>query len=236
MVVACIALAVTLSGVSYAAATLANNSVGTAQLKNNAVNSAKVANDSLTGTDINESTLAGVDAASLGGHSASDFEMAGGSDSYVVGGGTWISRTGVGRDNVQVTKGGATQWCTYPGATSGGLPAAYQDIHLPQGATLTEVSLDYRDDAASTASNGTATLTRLPLFDEGGTAGDVFSMTLSSVGIGEVLTVKDDTPGEANPTVAVIDNTRYAYSLTINTTTGLTGVAICSARIDYNLP
>ena len=62
LVVACLALLVSLGGTSFAAATqLARNSVGTAQLKanavtnakirNNAVNSAKVANRSLLRTD-----------------------------------------------------------------------------------------------------------------------------------------------------------------------------------------
>lgn len=51
MVVACIALGITLSGVGYAAVVLPKNSVGTAQLKNNAVNSAKVKNRTLLGAD-----------------------------------------------------------------------------------------------------------------------------------------------------------------------------------------
>jgi hypothetical protein len=62
MIVACLALLVSLGGTSFAAATqLAKNSVGTAQLRNNAVtnpkirnnaiNSAKVANRSLLRTD-----------------------------------------------------------------------------------------------------------------------------------------------------------------------------------------
>ena len=115
MVVACIALAVTLSGVSYAAA-LAKNSVGSAQLKDNAVGTKKVADNALTGSDINESTLAGgsitgVNAALLGGHPASDFELAsagGGSDSYVVSGGAWNDRDGTGRNGVQATYSGAS--------------------------------------------------------------------------------------------------------------------------------
>lgn len=52
MVVACLALAVSLSGVGYAVSTaLPRNSVGPAQLKANAVNSAKVRNGSLRGVD-----------------------------------------------------------------------------------------------------------------------------------------------------------------------------------------
>jgi hypothetical protein len=52
MVVACLALAISLSGITYAVSTaLPRNSVGTVQLKNNAVNSAKVKNASLRAVD-----------------------------------------------------------------------------------------------------------------------------------------------------------------------------------------
>jgi hypothetical protein len=52
LVVACLALAISLSGAAYAVSTaLPRNSVGTVQLKNNAVNSAKVRNASLRAVD-----------------------------------------------------------------------------------------------------------------------------------------------------------------------------------------
>jgi hypothetical protein len=52
LVVACLALAVALSGTAVAVSTaLPRNSVGTVQLKNNAVNSAKVKNASLRAAD-----------------------------------------------------------------------------------------------------------------------------------------------------------------------------------------
>jgi hypothetical protein len=51
MIVACVALAVALGGVSYAASQLPANSVGTPQLKANAVNSSKVLNGSLLKAD-----------------------------------------------------------------------------------------------------------------------------------------------------------------------------------------
>ena len=52
MVVACLALLISLSGAAYAVSTaLPRNSVGPAQLKNNAVNSAKVRNGSLRAAD-----------------------------------------------------------------------------------------------------------------------------------------------------------------------------------------
>jgi hypothetical protein len=63
MTVACLALAVALSGVSYAAVALPRNSVGTAQLKRNAVTSPKVRDNALTGNDINEARLGQVPSA-----------------------------------------------------------------------------------------------------------------------------------------------------------------------------
>jgi hypothetical protein len=52
LVIACLALAISLSGAAYAVSTaLPRNSVGTAQIKNNAVNSAKVKNASLRAVD-----------------------------------------------------------------------------------------------------------------------------------------------------------------------------------------
>ena len=59
MVVACLALAIALSGVGYAAITIPRNSVGTNQLKANAVTSPKVGLNALTGNDIAEATLQG---------------------------------------------------------------------------------------------------------------------------------------------------------------------------------
>jgi len=63
MIVACLALAVTLTGTSYAASRLPANSVGTKQLKKNAVTSAKVKKDALTGADVREGTLGQVPSA-----------------------------------------------------------------------------------------------------------------------------------------------------------------------------
>jgi len=57
MVVACIGLAVALSGTGYAVTALPRGSVGTAQLKANAVNSQKVKNGSLLGADFKAGQL-----------------------------------------------------------------------------------------------------------------------------------------------------------------------------------
>lgn len=57
MIVACVALVVSLGGTSYAAITLPAGSVGTKQLKNDAVVGSKVKNGSLTLSDIKTSSL-----------------------------------------------------------------------------------------------------------------------------------------------------------------------------------
>jgi hypothetical protein len=71
MVVACLALAVALSGTGYAVAKLPRNSVGTAQLKANAVMSSKVAPNSVRGDDVVESSLQGIPTRALAGGSCS---------------------------------------------------------------------------------------------------------------------------------------------------------------------
>jgi hypothetical protein len=71
LIVACVALAVALSGVGYAAVVLPQNSVGTVQLKKDAVVGSKVKKNALTGADVKESSLAQVpNAAKLGGRRA----------------------------------------------------------------------------------------------------------------------------------------------------------------------
>jgi hypothetical protein len=63
MVVACLALAISLGGTSYAAIKLPKNSVGAKQLKKNAVTGPKIKNNAITGADVNEASLAQVPAA-----------------------------------------------------------------------------------------------------------------------------------------------------------------------------
>jgi len=67
MVVACIALAVALSGASYAAIVLPKNSVGAKQLKKNAVTTPKVKNNAITGAKVKNNAITGakVDEATL---------------------------------------------------------------------------------------------------------------------------------------------------------------------------
>jgi hypothetical protein len=261
MVVACIALAIALSGVGYAAITIPKNSVGTAQLKNNAVsnaklqgssvgngklqnnavNGAKVADGSLTGDDIDQASLDAVDAATLGGLSSDDFLQVPetGYDSYVASGSSWVDRDGAGRGHVSITyNADKTTLCTTTGASTGTEAAAYQDVHLPGGAKITTMFLDYVDDAGTTTANGTVTLVRQPIFtgDGNNTNQTLFSATLSDVvPAGSLNTAADTQTPPAAPAVAIVDNENYAYTLMANPGTNA-GVAYCSVKITYELP
>ncbi len=252
MVVACIALAVALSGVSYAAVHIKKNSVGTAHLKNgavtaakikaNAVTSAKVADNSLTGADINESSLQGVDAASVGGIEPDDLlvKTPDHTDAFVASGATWVDRDGAGRDHVSATLGANTQICTLTGASTAGNASAYQDIHLPQGAQITEIVAEYVDDAATTGSNGTVGLVRQTLFSEqAGTQLEIFTATLANTGsaaaAGLAAVGTDQSPIGNNFANAIVDNTQYSYALYANPGTNA-GVAFCGVKVSYELP
>ncbi len=57
MVVAMLALFVSLGGVSYAATKLAKNSVGARQIKNKAIGTAKIKNNAVTSTKVRNGTL-----------------------------------------------------------------------------------------------------------------------------------------------------------------------------------
>lgn len=252
MVVACIALAVALSGVSYAASHLARNSVGTVHLKDgavtaakiraNAVNGSKVANNSLTGADINEGTLQGVDAATVGGIEPDDLlvKTPDHTDAFVAAGGSWVDADGADRTPVNATLANSTQVCTRTGASVSGASAAYQDVHLPQGALITGIVAEYIDDAGTTNSNGSVGLVRQPLFSEQqGSQLEVFTAGLINTGSGLAAGLPgigtDSSPAGNNFANATVDNTRYAYSLQANPGTN-TGVAFCNVKVTYELP
>jgi hypothetical protein len=236
MVVACIALAIALSGASYAAVTLPKNSVGTKQLKKNAVTSVKVqdgtisggdvANGSLKGDDIDESSLQGVDAATLGGHSASDFSMASSEanpqfDAYVAGGADWIDANSAGRSLVTLTRFSAppapstTQVCTQPGAASAAQTiGASQSVHLVNGSKITGIVVDFADDALSLAGNGTVSLTRMPIYSSNGDMQDILTATLANQATGgSTFTATDGLIPFNHPEYAIVDNTKYVYTL-----------------------
>ena len=159
-----------------------------------------------------------------------------GGDAYVASGSSWVDRDGANRAHVQLSLGGRSTWCTTTGASTGTEAAAYQDVHLPQGAKITTMTVDYRDDAGAATSNGTVTLTRQPIFSSEGTNNDVLVATLQDVKpAGSLFTVADTQVAATPAGLAIVDNDTYAYTLQAQPGT-LSGVAYCSVKVTYELP
>jgi hypothetical protein len=200
---------------------------------------------SLLADDIDQTTLTEIDAATLGGFTADDFVKTpeAGSDAFVASGLGWIDADGLNMSRVQATYESRTTWCTKTGAQSGLLePSATQDIHLPQGAIVTEMNVDYLDDAVSASSNGVARLTRQPIFSG---SGDGVNQTLLEASlpnvtapaggpnVGSAIRVPAGFPGF--PNMPPIDNLTYSYSITTHPA-AVTGVTYCAVRVVYQLP
>jgi hypothetical protein len=203
----------------------------------------QIADESITAEDIDQSSLDQVDAAMLGGFTADDFMKApeAGSDAFVGSGLGWVDADGLSLSRVQGTYEGRTTWCTRPGAQISTEPAATIDVHLPQGAIVTELNIDFLDDAGSTASNGVARLTRQPIFSN---SGDAVNTTLLETTLGNQATAGNPSIGTAIrvpagfpgfPNMPPIDNLTYSYSITVHPG-ALTGVGYCTARVIYQLP
>jgi hypothetical protein len=134
---------------------------------------------------------------------------------------------GVGRDEVSGT---ASELCTVSGGDR--LQAA---VHLPQGVTIAGYSVDYHDDSGSGGSNGSAWVTRVPLFGKGGTYNDIFgTLTLANTAVaGDTANVSTTTPtGTAG--VTTVDNTKYAYTVITDPSTA--AAAICGLDVTYTVP
>jgi hypothetical protein len=137
-----------------------------------------------------------------------------------------VDQDGVGRDEVVGT---ATELCTASGGDR--LQAA---VHLPQGVTITAYSVDYRDDSGTLSGNGSAWVTRVPLFGRGGTYSDIFpGLSLADTPVaGATASVTATVP---NPVAGVttVDNTKWAY--TVITDPATAAAAICGLDITYTV-
>jgi hypothetical protein len=134
---------------------------------------------------------------------------------------------GVGRDEVV---GAATELCVQSGGDR--LQAA---VHLPQGVTITGYSVDYLDDAGSVGGNGSAWVTRVPLFGKGGTYEDIFAgLSLVNTAVaGATANVATTTPHVTPAGVTVVDNTKHAYTVITDPSTA--AAAICGLDITYTV-
>jgi hypothetical protein len=238
--IALIALFVALGGTSYAATTLAANSVGTKQLKKNAVTSAKikagavttakiaagavttpkiaagavtagtVANDAITGDKILESSLGKVPA-------AANADTLGGISPSVLGNTMRFSGS-----DFQAVNSATVFTYAYMGEMSCASGDFYTPVHLPQGATVTGMTMFYHDTASASA--GSMWLTR---FDFQGDYLDLlYANAPTTTGFGSV--------SAAVTTPPVMANSTYAYVLiwrAANANGHLAG-----AELTYSLP
>jgi len=111
---------------------------------------------------------------------------------------------------------------TYPGAGCTTVSSALTtDLQLPHGSTLVGVRTFYYDNAAAGS-----VVTWVTRYDGMGDLTDLLSATLvHSTGYNNAYATL--------PTPEVINNTSYAYVLTVNTGTG---TRICGLRVYYTTP
>jgi hypothetical protein len=107
----------------------------------------------------------------------------------------------------------------------------YAEIHLPHGAKLTGLTVDYDDDSGTVGSNGSVFVTRMAFRGRGGTYEDIFFASLPNTG----------TPGDtatANATLQnagaqVVNNFRHVYNIIGQFVSA--GTAICGIDVKYTV-
>lgn len=107
----------------------------------------------------------------------------------------------------------------------------YAEIHLPQGARITGLTVDYRDDSATTNSNGDVYITRMAFRGRGGAYDDIFRADLVDTG----------TPGDpatANGTLLNagaqrVGNFKHVYNVIGQGQQA--GTAICGIDVKYTV-
>jgi hypothetical protein len=107
----------------------------------------------------------------------------------------------------------------------------YAEIHLPPGARITGLRVDYRDDPGSLSDNGEAYITRMPFKGRGGSYEDIFFADL----------VETPGPGESasavgslqNAGAQTVDNFEQVYVIIGQGV--LAGAAICGIDVRYRV-
>lgn len=218
LIVAMLALTVSLSTVSYAAITIPKKSVGAAQLKKNAVvakkikpgavtnrkikagaiTGDKVANNTLTGAHIDESTLV------LPGSAVSiaGFNFEPRSD------GTTVAYSGTGR--VYKTAGG--DWLA-------------ARVDLPQGAVITDVKVFVGDTGVANVSA------------ELGRYGPGVPPSYALLAFNATTGTPGDTTLDLTPPLgplAVVDNTQHTYQVLVHLGATTSETSLIGARVTYS--
>jgi hypothetical protein len=235
MVVACVALAIALSGAGYAAVALPRNSVGTPQLKrgavvnakirNNAVNGPKVRNDSLGGADVNEASLGKVPSAAAA-DTAANAQRLDGIDGAAFG-------------NAQAFTGpdfhprGSTTTFAYAG--SGGISRTaggdffVADLNVPQGAAITRIVYYVVD-------NDAASFTLFFSRYQPATRGVVDIANANTAAAALPASPAVQAVEITGSPITTVDNTQYAYHLLVSPAVNNANHTIVGARVDYTLP
>jgi len=121
-----------------------------------------------------------------------------------------------------------------PSGSPGGLTFFYAPVYLPQGATLTRLTMYYRDTELDGNTLG-VDLLRKPLPST--SSGEGVGLSVYGDQIGFSVYQSDTTP---EPTRAVIDNSQYAYWLSLYVYAAPVYLQLQAVRIDYgydnNLP
>ena len=234
--IAMIALFIALGGTATAATTLAANSVGSKQLKKNAVTTAKIKNKAVTGAKIKAGTITGdkLAAGTITGDkinvstlpkvpSAANADTLGGVSKAVWG--TALEYPGIA---FAPRSSGSATW-QYGGFGNVGIQLLtgggffVKAVQLPQGATVTNVTMYYDNTVAGTS--GSLWFSREALSQ--GATGETDYGPASSGSVSGYSSVS------FAPNIA-IDNATYTYMLywlpgTVNNIFG-------GAKIEYTLP
>jgi hypothetical protein len=198
---------------SVTTAKLADGSIATAKIADGSIATAKIANDAVTGTQVLESSLGKVPA-------AANADTLGGVSKSVLG--TTIKVIGMGfnpRYSTTAFGSGAGGFGIY---SSDGVSADFiTPVQVPQGATVTKLTMFYNNTA--TASSGTLWFVRYRL--DGNTTDQASVVAPATpAGYGSVSTTF----------TTVIDNTTYAYGFVWRSAANTNTLA--GAQIDYTLP
>lgn len=143
---------------------------------------------------------------------------------YTIAGSALVPDDGTRGDAFVSGGGGTLGWCF----TGGNF---YAEVHLPHGAKITGLTVDYRDDSVSAGSNGFVFLTRMAFQGRGGTYHDIFRATL-------VNTAVAGDPASAaasllNPTAQGVNNAKQVYNIIGQDI--LAGTAICGIDVRYRV-
>jgi hypothetical protein len=148
-----------------------------------------------------------------------------GTQHYTIAGSALVADDGT-RADVFVSGSGDTNlgWC-YTGGNF------YAEIHLPHGAKITGLTVDYRDDSGTTGSNGSVYVTRMPLKGKGGSYSDIiYSQLLNTAVAGDQASAAGSF---LNAPAQVVNNARHVYNVIAQGVAA--DAAVCGIDIRYSV-